>query len=482
MSQEAHFHIPNTAICAGRNAKGQPIIFVATEEDRHKGEFAAFALREAVDVQVVGYEKLSTFESRILNEAGVGQENVLSAIEEIDDFEEAENLLESSQDDAPVIHWVASAISRALSRGSSDIHIEPYEKFSKLRFRIDGVLHDVATLPKKAHQPVITRIKVLAALNVAESRLPQDGRMRVKMGNNHTDLRISTIPSSFGERVVLRLLEGAGTDLTLEHVGFTGSQKERFQRAIFQPNGIILVTGPTGSGKTTTLYAALRELKSPERNILTIEDPVEYRIEGISQVQVNPKIGLTFANGLRSFLRQDPDVIMVGEIRDLETATVAIQASLTGHLVMATLHTNSSVGVVTRLADMGVEKYLIASTLVASLAQRLVRRLCPHCQVPAQLFGKERELVMSYGLDPELFKESSGCEECMQTGYRGRIGIYELFVPGTEDKSIMSRTDDEATLLQHAVANGLVTLMVDGLQKAAQGITSVKEILRVTSE
>lgn len=479
---EVHFHIPGVAVFAGRNARGMPIIFVASEEDRWRGEFAAFSLQEPVDVQVVGYEKLSAFENTALSESGMDGEQVLAAVEDIDDFEEAENLLESSQDDAPVIHWVASALSRAIARGASDVHIEPYEKFSKLRFRVDGVLHDVAEFPKKAHQPVVTRIKVLASLNVAENRLPQDGRMRVKLGRSQTDLRISTIPSSFGERIVMRLLEGAGTDLGLDQIGFHPDHLEAFRRVIHQPNGILLVTGPTGSGKTTTLYAALREIKSPEKNILTIEDPVEYRIDGISQVQVNPRIGLSFASGLRSFLRQDPDVIMVGEIRDLETATVAIQASLTGHLVLSTLHTNSAVGAFTRLVDMGVEKYLMTSTVVASMAQRLVRRICPHCSEPDQLGTRETALVERFGYRPEQFSRGRGCERCLHTGYRGRLGLYELFVPDAEDKVFINAATDEVAIARHAAERGLVSLIGDGIWKASRGQTTVQEVLRVTAE
>ena len=397
--------------------------------------------------------------------------------------EEPEDLLDAV-DEAPIIKLVNSLLFQSVKQKVSDIHIEPFEKDVIIRFRIDGVLHNRLKISKKFHSSIISRVKIMSNLNIAEKRLPQDGRIRTKVAGKDVDIRVSTIPTVFGERVVMRILDRSSVLLGLEDVGLKGEHLKTFNILLRRSNGIILVTGPTGSGKTTTLYAALNKINSEDKNIMTTEDPVEYQLNGISQMQVNTKIGLTFATGLRSILRQDPDVILVGEIRDLDTAEIAVQASLTGHLVFSTLHTNDAASAVTRLMDMGIEPYLISSSLVAVLAQRLVRTICPHCKTSYTPSDNE---LMQIGLTREelgdkKFYKGTGCEHCMNTGYSGRTGIFELFIVSDEIKALINKKESATEIRKQAVENGMILLKRDGVQRVLDGITTVEEVLRVTQE
>ena len=402
-----------------------------------------------------------------------------------DDVQEIEDILvgQESDDEAPVIQFVNSVFVRAVRERASDIHIEPGEQSLHVRFRIDGVLKEVAEPPKRFQASVLARVKIMANLNIAEKRLPQDGRIRIKIAGKDIDIRVATAPTSHGERITMRLLDKSTVNLDLESVGMAPIVLKAMRRIIRLPHGIIFVSGPTGSGKTTTLYSALSEINQPDKNILTVEDPVEYQLPGISQMQVNPKIKLTFASGLRSYLRHDPDIIMVGEIRDKETAEIAIQASLTGHLVLSTIHTNDAAGVFTRLIDMGVEPFLVASTVVAAHAQRLVRRLCPHCRVPydpndEQLgeIGITREQIAKVGT---LYR-ATGCSECLQVGYSGRMGIHELLAVNDEVQRLIIRASDAGTIKRQAVDGGMISLREDGAAKVLAGLTTIDEVMRVT--
>ncbi len=377
-----------------------------------------------------------------------------------------EDLLESAGD-APIIRMLNALLTQAARDGASDIHIEPYERTSSVRFRIDGTLREVVQPNRALHAALISRLKIMADLDIAEKRLPQDGRISLRIGTRAVDVRVSTLPSAHGERAVLRLLDKTETKLTLESVGMQGDTLARFEHLIAQPHGIILVTGPTGSGKTTTLYAALSRLDAAGSNIMTVEDPIEYELAGVGQTQVNAKIDLTFAKALRAILRQDPDVIMIGEIRDFETAQIAIQASLTGHLVLATLHTNDAVSAVTRLTDMGVEPFLLSSSLLGVLAQRLVRKLCPACAAPSPT---------GLGVQPV------GCEVCGQTGYQGRTGIFELLVADDAVQALIHGRAAESQLLATGEQGGLRSMREDGQRLVEAGITSPAELLRVTRD
>lgn len=396
----------------------------------------------------------------------------------------AEDLLNIA-DKAPAIKLVNKILFHAVHSRASDIHIEPYERQIRIRFRIDGVLHDVLTLPKHRIAPLLSRVKIMANLNIAERRLPQDGQSRIKLGQDLVDIRVSVIPTLGGERVVLRLLDKGRGQLNLDQIGFSGETLNIFRSLITVPHGIILLTGPTGSGKTTTLYAALSELNCEQRNILTVEDPIEYQLPGIGQMQVKPKIGLAFANCLRHILRQDPDVIMVGEIRDLETAQIAIQASLTGHLVLSTLHTNDAASAVTRLVDMGIEPYLISSSVIAVMAQRLLRLICPHCKRPVEphehavsCWGQTEEPTPVEG---QLYT-GAGCGECFDTGYLGRTGIFELLVIDDDIKDLVVRRKGSHAIRAVAAQKGMSTLKADGLRKALSGDTTLEEVYRVTQD
>jgi general secretion pathway protein E len=396
------------------------------------------------------------------------------------------DVTDAEDDDAPIIRYVNAIIFKASSERASDVHIEPYEHTLKVRFRIDGVLYEVATEDKTFQASIISRIKVMAGLNIAEKRLPQDGRFGIKVAGREVDLRVSTVPTQFGERIVLRLLDKTATVLNLEQLGIKGRTLDAIEKLIAKPNGIILVTGPTGSGKSTTLYSCLSRINTPDLNILTVEDPIEYQLDGIGQMQVNPKINFTFASGLRAILRQDPDVVMVGEIRDPETAEIAIQASLTGHLVLSTLHTNDSAGAVSRLLDMGVEAFLVASSVLAIMAQRLVRRLCPQCKEAYHASDTE---LREFGITPDLFRNhvvyrpgSTPCLHCQNTRYLGRTGIHELLLIDDAIRTLILQRVDSTTIKNAAMKSGFLPLRIDGAHKVLQGETSFEEILLATHE
>ncbi len=404
-------------------------------------------------------------------------ESILSEIEETAD------LLDDTSD-APVIKLVNLVLSQAVRDNASDIHIESYKDRVKIRKRVDGILYDMYSPPKHVQSKLISRVKIMAKMDIAEKRLPQDGRIEIRIADKNIDLRVSTLPTAFGERVVMRLLDKSSVLLSLEVLGMGRNDLDRFEQLIKAPYGIILVTGPTGSGKTTTLYSALSILNQPGVNIITVEDPIEYQITGISQMQVNNKIGLTFANGLRTIVRQDPDIILVGEIRDMETAEIAIQSALTGHLVFSTLHTNDSASAITRLIDMGVEPFLVSSSVNAILAQRLVRKICPHCR---ESYQPDREYLTRVGLSLDKFGDhllyrGRGCPQCLGTGYKGRLGLYELMILNDDLKSMVLTTSDAGQIKKHALARdpGMHTLRQDGLDKVLEGLTTLEEVFRVT--
>ena len=398
--------------------------------------------------------------------------------------QEPRDLLES-EDAAPIIKLVNGLLSQAVKDRASDIHVEVFERDLVVRFRVDGMLYDVLTPAKRFHAAITSRIKVMSGLNIAEKRLPQDGRIRVRVAGRDIDIRVSTIPTAFGERIVLRLLDRAQAlvDVNLDRLGFSGDNLKRVDRLIRQSHGIILATGPTGSGKTTTLYACLSRINSPEKNIITIEDPIEYQLHGVGQMQVSPKIDLTFANGLRSILRQDPDVIMVGEIRDSETAEIAIQAALTGHLVFSTLHTNDSFGALTRLVDMGIEPFLVSSSVLAVLAQRLVRMLCQDCR---QAYVPSEAELVRIGLKPSGLKgpiyRPAGCRACRNTGYRGRTAIQELMVMDDDVRGLVMQKADASMIRRSCTSKGMKLLRQDGADRIIAGQTTIEELLRVTQE
>jgi general secretion pathway protein E len=428
------------------------------------------------DALHAAYEQDSTETMQMVQ--GLGDEMDLERL--ASEVPEAEDL-RGSEDDAPIIRLINAVLMEAVKENASDIHIETFERTLSIRFRVDGVLRE-AVHPKRALAPLlVSRIKVMAKLDIAEKRVPQDGRLAVRVGGKEVDVRVSTMPSNHGERVVLRLLEKDTTRLNLTTLGMVDDDMVRFKNIIHRPHGIVLVTGPTGSGKTTTLYAALSELNDHSRNILTIEDPIEYNLEGVGQTQVNVKAEMTFARGLRAMLRQDPDVVMVGEIRDTETAQIAVQASLTGHLVMSTLHTNSAVGAITRLQDMGVEPFLLSSSLTGVIAQRLMRVLCPDCKEPHMPDEFEREFLgLKTASSGTLFR-AKGCASCNRTGYKGRTAIYELVDIDAELRHLIHSQVAEAELLE-AVRHQSAGLRADGIRTVRAGLSTVEELLRVTQE
>jgi len=413
-------------------------------------------------------------------------EDVMQDIDEDDPdvlfskIEEVGDLLDDTSH-SPVIRLVNLMLSQAVRNNVSDIHIEPYQNLLKIRQRLDGILYDMFAPPKHVQSALTSRIKLMAKMNIAEKRLPQDGRIEIKVGNKDIDIRVSTLPTAFGERVVMRLLDKSTVRMSLSDLGMSADRLRIFSDMIKAPNGIILVTGPTGSGKTTTLYAALTAINNVDINIITVEDPIEYRIPGIGQVQVNPKIDLTFASGLRSIVRQDPDVILIGEIRDFETAEIAIQSALTGHLVFSTVHTNDAASTITRLRDMGVESFLIASAVNAILAQRLVRIICPSCKeaytpdpVELERIGLTHDIIGNR----EIYR-GTGCEECHQTGYQGRCGIHEFLVVDDAVKNMILKTSDSSELKHYVRAQGMKSLVQDGAEKVLDGITTIAEVYRV---
>lgn len=409
-------------------------------------------------------------------------QNVVEELEGVDlstvatELMQPRDLLELAEE-APVIRLLNSILFQAVKERASDIHIEPFERELEVRFRIDGILYKMLSPPRVVQEALASRIKVMAGLDIAEKRLPQDGRIRVIVAGRDVDIRVSIVPTCFGERTVLRILDRQKGAISLSGLGLSETAVQATQRLLHRTSGIVLVTGPTGSGKSTTLYAALNYLNSPEKNIITIEDPVEYQLKGIGQIQVNPKINLTFANGLRSILRQDPDVIMVGEIRDAETAEIAMQASLTGHLVLTTLHTNDSASAVTRLMDMGIEPFMVASSLSAVVAQRLVRKICPSC---SESYVPDREYP-GVAL-PELLYRGRGCEDCFGIGMVGRLGIYEFLPVDAEICSMIVKHCSAGEIKEKAIAKGMKTLRDDGMEKVAAGLTTIEELLRVTQD
>lgn len=409
----------------------------------------------------------------------LGNESDLFALAE--ELPDTEDLLDS-EDDAPIIKLINAMLGEAIKEGASDIHIETFENVLVVRFRVDGVLREILRPNRKLSPMLVSRIKVMAKLDIAEKRVPQDGRITLRIAGRAVDVRVSTMPSNHGERVVLRLLDKNNARLNLADLGMTKRNRRIFSDLIRKPHGIILVTGPTGSGKSTTLYAGLSEINSKDRNILTVEDPIEFDLPGIGQTQVNPRVDMTFARGLRAILRQDPDVVMVGEIRDVETAQIAVQASLTGHLVLSTLHTNTASGAITRLEDMGIEPFLLSSSLLAILSQRLVRTLCPDCKQPHHPSSQERKLLgLSDAQSDVVIYTPKGCATCNQTGYRGRTGIHELLVVDESIRELMHNGHGEQAIEKY-IRKSTPSIRDDGCRKVLKGVTSVEEVLRVTRE
>lgn len=408
----------------------------------------------------------------------IGNEVNLASL--ADDIQESEDLLEN-EDDAPIIKLINAMLGEAIKLGASDIHVETFEKALVVRFRVDGILREVLRPNRRLSSLLVSRIKVMAKLDIAEKRVPQDGRISLRIAGRAVDVRVSTMPSSHGERVVMRLLDKNNSHLNLADLGMTLSVQQAFSQLILKPHGIILVTGPTGSGKSTTLYAGLTDINTKDRNILTVEDPIEYELEGIGQTQVNTKVNMTFARGLRAILRQDPDVVMVGEIRDLETAQIAVQASLTGHLVLSTLHTNTAAGAITRLEDMGVEAFLLSSSLLGVLAQRLVRTLCKHCKAEHKPDSEECNLL-GIGTQPNvLIYRAKGCEHCNFSGYRGRTGIHELLMVDEHIRELIHNGKGEQAIEKY-VRKHSPSIRADGFSKVLKGETTLEEVLRVTRE
>ncbi|MCQ8185055.1 type II secretion system ATPase GspE [Parvularcula maris] len=455
--------IPVTALIEARRAAGKPVRFETLEQKVFE--------RRLSEIYSVEGLSAATFEE------GEGHEDLSSLAEGLP---ETADLLDT-EDDAPVIRLINALVAEAIKTRASDIHVEPYETALSIRLRIDGVLREVLSLPARLTPVLISRVKVMARLDIAEKRVPQDGRISLAMGGRLVDVRVSTLPSRFGERIVMRLLDKEQAQLDLDALGMPTAIRAKFEKVLRKPNGVILVTGPTGSGKTTTLYAALTLLNDPGVNILTVEDPVEYALEGIGQTQVNNKVGMSFAAGLRAILRQDPDIVMVGEIRDVETAQIAVQASLTGHLVLSTIHTNSAIGAVTRLRDMGVEPFLLSPTIAGVLAQRLVRRLCEACKEPHAPSKTERDLLGVSKMDGHTIYGPKGCPACNGTGYEGRVGLYELVVVSDNLRKLIHDDAGEQQLRAEAFRDA-PTLAQSGYAHVLEGRTSIEEVLRVVQE
>ncbi len=462
---------------------------VAVRHGAHAGALAEVrrALGVPLQAQRLNAEEFDELLSSVYHAAGTGaaaladdlaQDLDLSRL--LQDIPKVEDLLDT-QNDAPLIRLINALFTQALRDGASDIHIDPFETRSVVRLRIDGTLRDLIEPARALHAAIVSRIKIMAQLDIAEKRLPQDGRITLRVAGRLIDVRVSTIPTGHGERVVLRLLDKQAARLDLSRLGMDDRTLAHVDRLIREPHGIVLVTGPTGSGKTTTLYAALSRLDAKSLNIMTVEDPIEYDLEGISQTPINTRIEMTFARALRTILRQDPDVIMIGEIRDLETAQIAVQASLTGHLVFATLHTNDALSAVTRLVDMGVEPFLLASSLIGVVAQRLVRRLCLECRKPFAADAAQLE-ALGFAPTPGTFYTAQGCPACNQTGYRGRTGIYEFLTVDDGLRALIHDRASEQALRLYAEGQGMRSLRDDGMRWAAQGAISLEEVVRVTRE
>ena len=431
--------------------------------------------------------ELDAAHERVYGSGKTSMDQIVGEVQTRDDDSGSEDLqhLKELASEAPIIRLVSLIISHALEARASDIHIEPFENRLIVRYRVDGVMHEVESPPRRFSAAVISRIKIMASLDIAERRLPQDGRIKLRIQGKEIDLRVSTVPTMHGESVVMRILDKSSTSLDFTTLGFDPAVLEKFQQVLLQPHGIVLVTGPTGSGKTTTLYTALDRLNNPDLKILTVEDPVEYQMEGINQIQVKPQIGLTFATALRSIVRQDPDVIMIGEIRDLETAQIAVQSALTGHMVLSTLHTNDAASTINRLLDMGMDDYLLTSTVNGILAQRLVRKLCMYCRQPYAALPEvvEEMQLMRYTNDETVrLYRPIGCDECGKTGYVGRISIVELLVMSDAIRGMIMRHVTSGEVRQQAITEGMQTMYENGLSKAVAGVTTIEEVLRVTRE
>jgi general secretion pathway protein E len=463
---------------------------VCVREDARANALAELRRVLGVPVIVASVEPAAAFERRLADAYTQANQSAAYVADNLEhdmdlsrlvrEMPKVEDLLDS-ENDAPIIRMINVLLAQALRQGASDIHIEPYEGRSVVRFRVDGSLHNVVEPHGALHAAMLSRIKVMANLDIAEKRLPQDGRISLRLAGRQVDVRVATLPTSYGERAVLRLLDKEGGRMELPSLGMEAATLSSVDALIHSPHGIVLVTGPTGSGKTTTLYAAISRIDTLGLNIMTVEEPVEYELEGVSQTHVNPKIGMTFARALRSILRHDPDVIMIGEIRDLETAQIAVQASLTGHLVLATLHTNDAVSATTRLVDMGVEPYLLSSSLLGVLAQRLVRKLCPLCRRAYAPSAADRSEFGGSRLG-EALHGPVGCGACHGSGYAGRTGIYELFVVDEEAKRLIHGAGTEQDLRRHALARGMRPLRQDALRWVVSGVTSLEEVVRVTRE
>ena len=452
--------------------------------DRFAIESVALRAERPVRPHVAVAAELENAQERLYSGGKTSIDQIAEALDETDE-ETTEADVERLRDlasEAPVIRIVNHLITKAVEARASDIHIEPFEAQLRVRYRIDGVLQDVDAPPARLRAAIISRIKIMAKLNIAEHRLPQDGRIKIVARGKEIDLRVSTLPALHGEGVVLRILDREGVVLDFDSLGFDDSTRGQFLELIERPTGIMLVTGPTGSGKTTTLYTSLTHLNSPEKKIITVEDPVEYQLRGVNQIQVKPKIGLTFANALRSILRQDPDIIMIGEIRDLETAQIAVQAALTGHLVLATLHTNTAAATITRLLDMGVEDYLVTSTVVGIQAQRLVRRLCQACREPYQALPELARQIDPQAAGPITLYRPKGCKQCNGQGYRGRMGVLEVLPMTDEVRRLVLQHAESQEIHKAALAAGMRSMHQDGVMKARQGVTTLEEVVRVTSE
>jgi len=399
----------------------------------------------------------------------------------VEDTEEDLGLAEAQSEDAPVVKLVNSLITDAVNKGASDIHIEPFEKKLRVRYRIDGVLHEMMSPPYKMKGAITSRLKIMAELDIAEKRIPQDGRIKIRIGNKKIDLRVSTLPTIFGEKIVMRILDKSNLQIDLTKLGFQPEALEKFLNAIESPYGMVLVTGPTGSGKTTTLYSALNRINLPDRNIMTAEDPVEYNLDGINQVNVHEEIGLTFASALKAFLRQDPNIVMVGEIRDLETASIAVKAALTGHLVLSTLHTNDAPSTINRMIDMGIEPFLVASSVNLILAQRLVRKLCPKCKKKEMIHPEAMRELGIESEEPFEIYEPVGCPACNDTGYAGRVGLYEVMPISESIREMILDRASSSEIRDQAIKEGMITLRKDGILKIKEGITSLEEVLKETA-
>ena len=460
-------------------------VAVMDPEDEYIVEALALATGKTININI---GVLSEINTALDTQYGDGSSEMDKLTDHLDGNDIAAEDLEHLKDlasEAPVIKMVNLFLQKAVEMQASDIHIEPFEQVLKIRLRIDGVLQDIEAPPVSSTAAVLSRIKIMAKLNIAERRLPQDGRIKIQMLGKELDLRVSTIPTMYGESVVIRLLDKENIDLDFSTLGLTGNNSQKFIDVLAQPHGIVLITGPTGSGKSTTLYTALKQLNTAARKIITVEDPVEYQLEGVNQIQAKPKIGLTFASALRSIVRQDPDVIMIGEMRDLETAKIAVQSALTGHLVLSTLHTNDAAGGITRLLDMGLEEYLLSSTVNGILAQRLVRKLCPLCKeayTVTDAIVKEMKLKQFTGSKNIQLYKAIGCSECGDIGYKGRQAIVE-FLPMSEKirKQIMTH-EESGIIQQQGIKEGMLTLYEDGILKALDGVTTIEEVLRVTTE